>query len=278
MADRKTYLVVPNFTFRPYTGSIRLGSIVADPTRPHRILSTVDEHVLAQRYPRIEKVPETANEVTRDASASVSGAVWARFLQVAQTEISGQWSTTRVKKYTMDRMDTEYFVFDPEPGEVEARVAEKAVRKVLRGEGSWARKPVYMVNGVKIAKGLVVNDVTLGSTSGKLEASGGGPTPAGTVEGGAKLEGGRKKNDQDVTHAAVDVVFAYQLLEIKYGMFHRKTLEIDEYRPKAGFQGVEDENVSDESDGEGAQRATFVTNPTIAEVMHQSWDNVDLPN
>lgn len=169
MAEQLTYLVTPNFTFRPYVGPIRLGSLIADPTRPHRVLTSVDAETLATKYPRVESVPAYNHEVLRGTKSSVSAAVWARFLQTVSASISGENSKENIRNCTMDELLTEYFVEDPAEEEIQARIAEPKVRTVMKAQGFLGGKPVYMINGIKIAKKLVVKQEGARSISGVLE-------------------------------------------------------------------------------------------------------------
>ena len=58
MARQPTYLLAPNFHFKPGTGPIVLGNIIADPLRPHRALTTVDAAIVKATYPRIETITD----------------------------------------------------------------------------------------------------------------------------------------------------------------------------------------------------------------------------
>ena len=114
MAQQPTYLLAPNFTFKPYTGPIALGSLIADPFRPHRVLTAVDPVALAARYPGVENVTEYAHIMARGAGHDISVAIWALFLQTVGSRLSGKRAAHIATEYTMDSLVTEYFVGDPE--------------------------------------------------------------------------------------------------------------------------------------------------------------------
>ena len=97
-----------------------------------------------------------------------------------------------------------------------------------------------MVTGLKIAKGFV----------GKREV---GSRTAGTVKGGgvvaigAGVSAGKDAEERDEWKAGGDIVFAYQLLKIELKGWKSRRLEIDEFRHKAAFLGL-DEDEEDEDD------------------------------
>src|SRR4051812_19876255 len=118
MPQPKTYFLAPNFTFKPYTGPIHLGSLIADPFRPHRVLTTVDEEALKTRYPRVERLAEYERSVGRTTDHSISIALWAHFLQTVNSGVSGERSSYKMTDYSMESLETEYFVGDPDEAEI----------------------------------------------------------------------------------------------------------------------------------------------------------------
>ncbi|CAK7240635.1 MAG: hypothetical protein STHCBS139747_002081 [Sporothrix thermara] len=107
MAQQPTYLLAPNFTFKPRTGPIRLGNLIADPLRPHRVLTTIDTDVLSARSPRIEEAIEYERSVMRGTGHEVAVSVWAQFLQTVGARLSGERATRVAAEYTMDSLVTE---------------------------------------------------------------------------------------------------------------------------------------------------------------------------
>jgi hypothetical protein len=269
MATQLTYLIAPNHRFRAHDGPIRLGYLIADPTRPHRALSELPNSTLKDKYPHIEKVPETKHDVTRGAGSSIGGSVFARFAQVVKLEISGSKTSERESSYTMDGLQTEYFLKDPDVTEIQSRISEPRVKAYMIPKPWLPRRPVYMVSGVMVAQGLVIKASRDESKQGSANAGGTAPTPAGGLDLGAGVSGHRATSDFDENHMAVDVVFAYQLLKIRYKTLSSK-VDIDEYRPKDGFQGV------DESQHETEDRdATIETNTTTFGDLEQLAEDLD---
>lgn len=211
MAQQPTYLLAPNFTFKPRGGPIALGNIIADPFRPHRVLTAIDETARASRYPRIETFTELDRTIARGSGHDVAVAVWAQFLQGVGASLSGDRAVEKSSEYTMDALKTEYFVHDPDQTEIEARIREQKVRAVMAGSFG-RRQSVYMINAVKIAKGFSAS-----TTTGKRKGAGveaGIPVAEG-ITTGANISGGVEVSSSDSWRAGEDIIFAYQLLKIE---------------------------------------------------------------
>lgn len=237
MTDQGTFLIAPSFRFIPHTGSIRLGSLLADPTRPHRVLTTIDASELPGTYPDIEKVIEHGYEVLRSSRKTVSGAIWARFLDTAGAKLGGQDSVENRTQYSAEEVQTEYFKFDPSMDLIRARVAEPRVKAHMQ-RLMGPRKSVYMIHGVKIATKLSLVREASTLVSADLAADGAVPTPAGEVNLGMAADRSKLRSDREVSHLGQDVVFAYQLLKIEYAHWIGEVLKVDEHRSEAGFHGI----------------------------------------
>ncbi|KAL6823408.1 hypothetical protein V8C40DRAFT_248018 [Trichoderma camerunense] len=271
MAQQPTYLIVPNFTFKPYTGPIRLGNIIADPFRPHRALSSVDAASLAARYPRVEKVIEHERSVVRAEDNNVAVSIWAQFLQNVGAGLSAGHGERVMTKYTMEALETEYFVGDPEQEEIEARAAEARVRAVMKNKVLGFREPVYMISGLKIAKELSGERKTANRTDGAVKGGSILPAVAGDIGVGAGVSRGIKNEESDEWKVHGDVIFAYQLLTIGFKGWRKEHLEVDEFRPKAGFLGLGDD--SDDS-GEDDDDEVVVSATTIADLKAADGDKL----
>lgn len=262
MARNLTYLLTPNFTFKPHTGPISLGSIIADPFRPHRVLSAIDSQTLAQRYPRVETCTESPRFVKREAGRDIGISVWAHVLHSIGGSLSGQHARHVSSEYNIDSLETEYFLEDPDQAEIEQRVAAPRVRAAMMPSGLGLPQPVYMVTGIKIAKGLSVVTKTAKKDSTGFEN--GIPTKPLPTLGAADFRIAAGTTSADSWKTGDDVVFAYQLLKIELKGWKSRTLLFDEFRPKAAFLGIDDmahegkdhDNILKESDIE-AEAATY---------------------
>jgi hypothetical protein len=248
MAQQPTYLLAPNFTFKPRGGPIALGNIIADPFRPHRVLTAIDEAARAARYPRIETFAELDRTIARGSGHDVAVAVWAQFLQGVGASLSGDRAVQKSSEYTMDTLETEYFVQDPDQAEIEARVKEPRVRAVMAGSGRLGfRQPVYMVTALKIAKGFSASTVTGRRKGVGVEA--GIPITEG-ITTGANISAGVEASSSDSWRAGEDIIFAYQLLKIEVKGWRTKRVEVDEFRSKPACLRKDDYSDEDEDEDE----------------------------
>lgn len=266
MDQHLTYFLAPNFTFRPGSGPIRLGAIIADPFRPHRVLSTVDDAVLISRYPRVERLTERERTVARNSDNAISFGIWGRFLGIVGPQVAFEHGRQTLADYQTQALMTEYFVHDPSDEEIRARILEPRVAAVIKASNFGFRQPVYMVNGIKIAKQLIVNKAREYKVSAPFEIGGAVPTPAGQVDMGVSVSMDKTVGTHDGWTLDEDIVFAYQLLKIELKGWKSKELHVDEYLHKRAFLTVDDEDDGDETKNE------------LAEVLLDKVTTSDLPD
>ena len=268
MAQQPTYLLAPNFHFKPDTGPIALGNIIADPLRPHRALTTVDVGTLKAVYPRIETMTDYDRSMMRRTSSDLSMAVWAQFVQTVCAKVSGERGTSVHTNYTMGALETAYFVTDPTLEEIEARLKVPRVQAVVKaGSMPGLRQPVYMVTGLMIAKGLAAQQERGKYRAGEVKVRGNVPTPAGDVGLGANLAKSASTEESDTWKAGEEIVFAYQLLKIEVKGWKGIKIEYDELRHKAAYLSKDDEDDEEDDDDE-------ITGQVTASVVNE--DNLPI--
>jgi hypothetical protein len=149
----KQYFLVPNFDFNP-NGALRLGRVYAEP----RLLSSLNpEAVVAIPEDAIFK-PEPQNnwkDTLDRRNAGVYG-VWASFLQGLgiDANLSVSFDGNEETTFKVDQLRTEYF--DPTLAYLEESINAPSVDQYIK-EHKF-KKPVYMVTGVKIARGGSVKE------------------------------------------------------------------------------------------------------------------------
>lgn len=250
MAQQLTYLLAPNFHFKPDTGPIALGNLITDPLRPHRALTTVDASTLKTVYPRIERITDYDRTMTRESSDDLSMAVWAQFVRTVSAKVSGERGTSERTDYTMQALENVYFVTDPTLEEIEARLRVPRVQAVVKASSmpGW-RQPVYMITGLMIAKGFTAYQESRKHKAAEIGVDGHGPTPAGDVGLGVDLAQSVSAEKSDSWKAGEDIVFAYQLLKIEVKGWRGKKIHYDELRHKAALLSIHDEeDEEDEND------------------------------
>ncbi|KAJ5638442.1 aldehyde dehydrogenase conserved site [Penicillium herquei] len=251
MAQQPTYILAPSFHFKPESGPIALGNIISHPLRPHRALTTVDPKTLRDEYPRIETFTYHDRNITRGTSRDVSMSIWGEFLQTATSKISGGRGSDLESTYTMESLETKYFVSDPELEEIEARLKVPRVRSVIDSSMIPKMKnPVYMVTGLMVAKGFSIERQSEKRHNEEIDVSGNAPTPVGQVGLGTTLSSSSSRKEGDSWKSGEDIVFAYQLLKIEIKGWLKERIVYDELRHKAAYLANDDSDEDDDSDAD----------------------------
>jgi hypothetical protein len=210
--------------------------------------------------------------MTRGTGRDISMAVWAQFVQTISAKVSGERGANMRTSYTMDAVETAYFVTDPPLEEIEARLKVPRVQAVIKGGSMLAlRQPVYMVTGLMIAKGFAIMQERGSHSTSEVDVSGSVPTPAGNVGLGGNLVKSNKTEESDTWKAGEDIVFAYQLLKIEVKGWKGTKIVYDELRHKAAYLSKDDED--DEEDEEDDEDE--ITGQVTANVA--CVDNIPVP-
>lgn len=236
-----SYLLAPNWTFRP-NGSIALGNIIANPFRPQHALFKPTKPPSA-----IEIATENDWSLTTEKIRSTNISIWASCLDQLNVKFGAKHHKAEKVKFVMKSLDTVYFRDDPTIEEIRQLANEPRIRSILNVD-SLFHGPVYMVTGLKIAKGfkLTHSDSSERTFAAKILA-----TAATEVSIGPKAEAEEKTSVSDEFEAVNDIIFAYQLLRIKpKGWGKNTTLKTDGFHHKAAFLSDSDEDDEGEVDVE----------------------------
>jgi hypothetical protein len=145
MATTKTYILVPHHDF-PADGPIVLGSIIADLRDPGDSLNKESIVEISSRYTSHKKDWEHTIELIRDGRTGV----WAQYLSLLGLggNFGASFDARTTDHYRIKDLETTYF--SPTQAYVEEAVNKPDVRSYLKGS---RYAPVYMITGVKIARG-----------------------------------------------------------------------------------------------------------------------------
>jgi hypothetical protein len=206
----KTYILAPNFALPP--DIIPLGSVIANPLKPERALN---KGALAP-------IPPSEICTRKIASFFVSTArlrekklgIFASFLAGVLgigAEVGVSTDANADSVYKIESLETRYF----QPGRVFIYEALQSQGVKNFGKMAFWEKPVYMVTGVKVAKGVEMESTDGGGYGvvGKVDVGGamigtpGRVGPEGRVTE-RKWQGVMWKGEEEF-------VFAYQLIKIK---------------------------------------------------------------
>ena len=209
MAQR-TYFPMPNFDYPP-DDLVLLGQIITSRETPFRALASPLEPL-----PRVQQSHKTdwRNEVHQTQRGSVG--FWVQFLASVVglgADVSVSWLSENEDCLQFKRLDTSFFQPDDEyvRNSVLGRGREAVVRYVKKNP----RKPVYMITGVKIARGArhVRKMRSKPGVEAKIGASA-APFTGVPVEGGP-MGSFEKETGETVQFAgSSDFVYAYRLRRI----------------------------------------------------------------
>lgn len=208
MKAKKTYFIVPPGT-SPAVGPIALGNVVSDPAVPD---GAINRQPLAfpPSVPISYGIPLKNWKWSKAPSVKVRGGVYAQFVDVVDGEISAHRDDQVTREYSCKELETQSFQINDEFIEIVKALPEIQAKII-------GRERLYVITGVKIAKGATVNEQTLKSFGFRLAAMVDLTASSGVpIKVGPKLE----VDKDDPETIAYDVeeafVFAYRLEEIFY--------------------------------------------------------------
>ncbi|KAF4448159.1 hypothetical protein F53441_8394 [Fusarium austroafricanum] len=227
----------PNFTYHVNT-SICMGDIIQDPSDPTKPLSSQPESMCLETESHIDY----DNTLSKTTSSSLHGSIWAKFLETVNANVGGGVSNELINKYTMDRLETIYYKKQPTDEEAAERVKHPKVKAATKS-GYIGKSPVYMITGLKVARGFRVES---GKTSTKEGNAGLQAPVTSEVDLGAEVSISRTDDTEESYRSGQDIIFAYQLHVISHKGWRQKETDIRVHKSKAAFlhehkEGVEEE-------------------------------------
>lgn len=259
MALVKTYLLAPNFNFRP-DGPIAIGNIIAHPLRPKRVLTSFDP---SKPKPVIETAIDYDYVTNRTRGRGVELGVWAQFLQTVGGKVGVKSDKDVSTEYKIDRMETSYLKVEPTDEEIAERVKAPRVQNAIRS-GTFRSQPVFMITGVKIAKGFAASHERASNRGCSMGTS--VPISA-EISVGADVNLSAQSSEREAFRAGDDIVFAYQLMKIVQKGWKEKTVSFDDYYPNAAYLNNDSEEEAEEKQGE--MMAIPITAVDLSEVVGQ---------
>ncbi|KAK1489199.1 hypothetical protein CTAM01_11154 [Colletotrichum tamarilloi] len=256
-----TYLLAPQWTFRP-GGPIAIGNIIVDPFKPHVVCSYADPSS-GSAY-ATDTACERNWRMSQETARRFDVSMWSVFLEKIQLKVGASRSNVRHGEYTMDVLETTYLLRHPSHEEIHERCNSPAVKPFMNMERIKA-KPVYMITGLKIAKGFAVKQ---SSSSDRAAHAQVGVEVSPEVSVGAQVSGSKGQREQHGFEAMQDIIFGYQLLKIEpKGWGKRKQLHYGEFmkRKKSGIKDPEsvDGEASLPAAGEFQEMSTDIQSVTL---------------
>jgi len=271
MAAIKTYILAPNFTYHPNT-SICMGDIIEDPSDPTKPLSSLRD----SSFPSMVTHFDYDVKLSKEKSHSLQGSVWAKFLEIAKEKIGGEVGGGALDKYVIDRLETIYFEKQPTDEEAAERIKNEKVQ-VAMNSCIFGKKPVYMITGLKVARGFRVESGNISESSKNMSLE----LPASwALSFGSGLSAGSTSNTRQSYRSDQDIVFAYQLHVITCKGWRGKDVQIQVDASWGSFSGSfwpredsddfpEDERVSIHT---VAEADLWYSDDEMAFEVSQAWD------
>jgi len=231
---KKAYILAPNCDYAP-DRDIVLGLIWTDPLDPGSCINASKVTAFPDnKEPNYTYKTDWKHEKTRERGGLVG--IWAKFLQFLglDAEASFKWSNSDGSVYKFDKLDT--FSFEPTPAYVKTSVTGNDVEEFIKAPENNYQVPVYMVTGLKIARGAE-SAITHARELGVDARLGIDGTSAGTpAAGGPKLTLEAKDTNDVSFKDSSDFVFAYRVREIYYekGSLKTKPYNKGELADKSG--------------------------------------------
>jgi hypothetical protein len=239
----KTYILAPNFDI-PAEGpnAMTLGHIISDPTTPDIALnkSTVAPFP-ADVFPTSISKPGWTGTICQIRSKKFG--IWARFLE--SIGLGGEISSSRNTDsyFEFESLETKYF--NPTDDYVKESMKSEGVHRFIKA-GRY-KKPVYMITGLKIARGASALGSETSSHGGSGKFGFDGTATGIPVTVGPEVELSSAKTNAVSFTGATGFAFAIRLQEISY----TKGLEIvrREFTEGVvlGYDEAEDEQPAEES-------------------------------
>lgn len=204
----KTYFLVPGWDFP--IGSIQLGSIIANPSFPHRSFTENDAISIDTKVHLSDKYDFST---TLDKSKSNKFGLWAQFLQIfgLGAEASVSFDKGSIDTYAFQHMQTSWFL--PSRAFVGGCVKNTNVVDFL--EQTNFRKPLYIITGLKMVEGASVTTVN-NKGRGVYAKLGFDGTPAAVpVTVGPEVERNIEESETASFKRSSPVIFAFQLTAVR---------------------------------------------------------------
>lgn len=250
-----TYFLAPNWT-TPVDGPIQLGNIIKQPFYPHRYLKTItkDDPGLPKTYEFPEK--EWSRELSDLSYAQIK--LYASVRAVADNVVKAKTNASGTIHLKADKVTTISFEKDPTPEHLARWVQDDLVQAEI---SSWSPTVLYMVSGLKIARGFRTRRTTKSGKSGELRAIVPDTGLLG-VNVGTEESAGKEMNGTGSSKAGKTAILAYQLLEIR---INRNKTTTNQFHHDAAFLG----------DGQTRAKTESAVTPDALEMRRVSADDAD---
>jgi hypothetical protein len=214
MSQHKTWILAKGSEFNPGR-SISLGQILVKPFEPS--VPLLPEGPLPIPETSIERSHQIGVKSDSRTALGVSFGLWAEAdLLPVSGNIGGKRETSQKERWEFDRLDSEIMV--PRLADVQAALEKDEVVAQIRRSKFDYRKRLYMITGVRIARGA-----RLGRKDSKARGGDGktmvdlAPVSPVPLKVGPEVHVMRENDGSYSFNGASDFVYAYRVCEVHYG-------------------------------------------------------------
>lgn len=205
MALIPTYIPAPNWDIYADSDILVLGRLIKDPHDPEKRLPTPPFTPSTIYEGKKTDWQTTLNEIR---SAKIG--LWAKCLQYIEAGISFSKLESTLETHRFDTLETTYFL--PEDDYFDQVLGDPIVQAHF---DSGRRKPLYLITGLKIARGASASIETSTEMSTGAEVKLDETIPEISMKVGPEI-GYDSKNTRGVSHGgSTDYIFAYRLTRIR---------------------------------------------------------------
>ncbi|KAF4463388.1 hypothetical protein FALBO_9781 [Fusarium albosuccineum] len=206
---KPTYIPSPNWDIPADSDILVLGRMIKDPKNPESQVPGSSPDPIPP--PKIYEGEKTDWQTNIERARAGTIGIWAKCLQVLGGGLSFSQLKSAMEDHKFDSLETKYFV----PGDDYLTRAVQDLGVQAYFEVTKWRKPVYLITGIKIAKGASVATQSSTETSVQVELKADATTFSAPVEVGPEASWASKDSRGTAYVGSTDYVFAYQLMRMK---------------------------------------------------------------
>lgn len=209
-ANIPTYIPSPNWDIPADSDIVVLGRLIKDPKNPQSQIPKSSADPIPPK--KVYEGEKPRWQTTLDQTRSGKIGIWAKCLQIVGGQLSLSQLKTAIEDHKFSHLETKYFLPDDE---YLSQALEDAGVQAYFQVHNW-RKPVYLITGIKIARGASVSTESSKVRSTKAELKVDGSSLGVPVEVGPEASW-ESKYKRGISYAgSTDYIFAYQLTRIKF--------------------------------------------------------------
>jgi hypothetical protein len=249
---KKTWILTKGTEFKR-GGSISLGQILIEPYQPSFTLLPPDG-LVAIPETSIERTSQTKIQSSSSPGLTVSFNLWSEAdLLPVSGKIGGKHRRSQTEKWTFDKLESEIAFVSRE--DVQATLDRKEIIAHLQKGNFLFGKRLYMINGVRIAKGAKKSCENSKTRAGNAKVMADFMAVGVPAKLGPEVEVTREDQESYSFEQDDPFVFAYRLCEVYYGKdvyttpyIKGETFTVGKNLDEEGVSRQEDDDDDDEDD------------------------------